>query len=127
MNHSLNSNSQTDVVYLDFKKAFDSVSHNELLFKLWSFGITGNLWKWLQAYLTNCVQCVSVNNSVSNVLPVVSRVPQGSILGPIMFWVFVNDLPAAVTSSLVLLFSDDAKCFNLRYQTAFLSNKTSIT
>ena len=111
VNHSLNSNSQTDVVYLDFKKAFDSVSHNELLFKLWSFGITGNLWKWLQAYLTNRVQCVSVNNSVSDVLPVVSGVPQGSILGPIMFLVFVNDLPAAVTSSLVLLFADDAKCF----------------
>ena len=104
-------NSQTDVVYLDFKKAFDSVSHNELLFKLWSFGITGNLWKWLQAYFSNRVQCVSVNNSVSDVLPVVSGVPQGSILGPIMFLVFVNDLPAAVTSSLVLLFADDAKCF----------------
>ena len=70
--------------------------------------------------------CVSVNNSVSDVLPVVSGVPQGSILGPIMFLVFVNDLPAAVTSSLVLLLADDAKCFK-RYQTAFLPNKTSIT
>ena len=58
---SLNTNSQIDAVYLDFKKAFGSVAHNELLFKLWSFGITGNLWMWLQAYLTNRVQCVSVN------------------------------------------------------------------
>ena len=108
---SLNTNSQTDVLYLDFKKAFDSVAYNKLFFKLWSFGIIGNLWKWLQAYLTNRVQQVSVNNAVSDVLPVVSGVPQGSILGPILFLVFVNDIPAAMTSSLVLLlFADDAKC-----------------
>ena len=49
-NSSLNS-SQTDLIYLDFKKAFDAVAHNELLFKLWHFGITGNTWKWLHAYL----------------------------------------------------------------------------
>ena len=64
VNLSLNTNSQTDAVYLDFKKAFDSVAHNELLFKLWSFGITGSLWKWLQVYLTNRGQCASVNNTV---------------------------------------------------------------
>ena len=110
VNDSFNSNSQTDVLYLDFKKAFDSVAHNELLFKLWSFGVTGNLWKWFQAYLTNRVQCVSVNNAVSDALPVVSGVPQGSILGPILFLVFVNDIPATLTSSLILLFADDAKC-----------------
>ena len=74
------------------------------------FGITGNLWKWLQAYLTNRVQRVSVNNAVSDVVPVVSGVPQGSILDPILFLVFVNDILAAMTSSLVLFFADDAKC-----------------
>ena len=118
VNDSLNSNSQADVLYLDFKKAFDSVAHNELLFKLWSFGITGNLWRWLQAYLSNRVQQVSVNNTVSDVLPVVSGVPQGSILGPILFLVFVNDIPAAVSSSLVLLFADDAKCIKSVSQTS---------
>ena len=74
----LTSSSQTDVVYLDFKKAFDSVAHNELLLK---FGICGSLWLWTQAYLTNRLQYVAVGQSLSSALPVLSGVPQGSILG----------------------------------------------
>ena len=70
------SNLQTDT---DFKKAFDRVPHNELLYKLWSIGITGNTWRWLQAYLNQRAQCVSINNNVSSYLPVLSGVPQGSI------------------------------------------------
>ena len=72
--NSLNTGSQADVIYLDFKKAFDSVAHNELLLKLGSIGITDSLWLWLCAYLTNRLQCVSINGSVSDVLPVISGV-----------------------------------------------------
>ena len=108
--NSLNTGSQADVIYLDFKKAFDSVAHNELLLKLWSFGITDSLWLWLRAYLTNRLQCVSINGSISDVLPVISGVPQGSILGPLLFLIFVNDLSELVSSSMVLLFADDTKC-----------------
>ena len=107
---SSTSNSHADVVYLDFKKAFDSVSHNELLVKLWSFGITGNMWKWFKAYLSCRSQQVSLSRCVSDPLPVISGVPQGSILGPLLFLIFVNDIPSFVDYSLIFLFADDAKC-----------------
>ena len=84
-NTLLSSASQTDVIYLDFKKAFDSVAHNELLCKLWKFGITGDLWLWVRAYLSNRVQYVSIDHSTSPTLPVISGVPQGSILAQFSF------------------------------------------
>ena len=108
---SLTAHSQTDVIYLDFKKAFDSVSHNELLVKLWSFGITGNLWKWFQSYLSCRSQRVILNHCLSDPLPVLSGVPQGSILGPLLFLIFVNDLTDPVKHSNMFLYADDTKCF----------------
>ena len=104
---AVNSNSQADVLYLYFKKAFDTVSHNELLLKLWTIAITGNTWRFLRCYLNERVQCVSINNSVSNPLPVVSGVPQGSILGPLLFLIFVNDLSDSISSSVC---SQDCRC-----------------
>ena len=67
---------QTDIIYFDFRKAFDSVPHNELLLKLWLFDITGNLWFWFKAYLTSRKQLVSVNHCFSTTLPVLSGVPR---------------------------------------------------
>ena len=78
-------------------------------------GITVNLWKWFECYLTNRIQHVSVNNYLSTPLPVISGVPQGSIMGPLLFLIYINDLPPAVTSSEVQLFADDAKCYKTVY------------
>ena len=62
----ITSKDEVDVVHIDFRKAFDSVLHNQLLVKLWNIGITGTLWKWFKSYLCNRVQCVSINNCLSN-------------------------------------------------------------
>ena len=98
---------EIDTIYIDFRKAFDSVPHNELLVKLWNIGM---LWNWLNSYLSNKPQCVSVENRLSVCLPLISGVPRGSILGPSLFLIFINDLPSTIISQL-LEFADDTKCF----------------
>ena len=103
---------QVDTLYLDFSKAFDKVNHKLLLTKLQRFDITGNLLRWLNDYLTDRKQRVTVLGETSQALPVLSGVPQGSILGPLLFLIYVNDLPASVSTKFTTaLFANDTKCY----------------
>ena len=93
IHHSIEDKKASDVILLDFKKAFDSVSHAELLYKLWVIGITGPLymWYWFRASSADHSHYVYINGSSSDCLPVHSGVPQGSILGPLSFLFYIND------------------------------------
>ena len=105
-----------DVIYTDFSKAFDSVPHQRLLKKLENLGIIGNTLGWIEEFLSNRVQRVRIESKFSSWEKVTSGIPQGSVLGPILFVVFINDMPNVV-DSLCQLFADDAKLFrnvNLR-------------
>ena len=104
-------NSPIDVVYLDFKKAFDYVPHRRLIYKLCSYGVAGKLLSWIEPFLSDRSQLVSLGGCHSSLVSVSSGVPQGSVLGPILFLLYVNDLPEVV-NGLVKLFTDDTKLFH---------------
>ena len=109
---ALDDKDSIDIAYIDFKKAFDSVSHLKLLSKLKSFGINKFLFSWIRAFLFGQTQSVKVNSVVSNSVQVTSGVPQGSVLGPTLFLIFINDLVDVIQHSEILLFADDLKIFN---------------
>ena len=99
-----------DVIYFDFMKAFDKVSHGRLLLKLRAYGIDGSLHAWIRAFLSDRRQRVTVNEANSSWEAVTSGVPQGSVLGPLLFVIFIDDMPEVVDQdSLLIMYADDAK------------------
>ena len=108
---ALNNSSRIDVVYFDFAKAFDSVNHDIILHKLKNkYGIDGTLLQFIKAYLQDRKQQVLINGSISNPLTVHSGVPQGSILGPLLFVLFIDDMISEVSQGTdIALYADDTK------------------
>ena len=98
-------------VFLDISKAFDKMWHDGLIFKLMQNGISGNLLKLFENYLNNRKQCVVLNGSCSDYSTIESGVPQGSVLGPLLFLIYINDLERNIKSN-INLFADDTMLFS---------------
>ena len=108
----LNSHLYTDIVYIDFSKAFDSIVSSKLLLKLEFYGITGALLNWIKAFLSSRIQSVVMDRFFSPVAAVSSGVPQGSVLGPVLFILYINDIGSVCSGDTTMqLFADDAKLY----------------
>lgn len=94
-------------VFVDLKKAFDSLDHNHLLRKLMGYGIRGIAHSWIKSFLTNRKQIVSIDNFNSNVTDICYGVPQGSVLGPKLFLLYINDMFETINRSKLIVFADD--------------------
>ena len=95
------------VVFLDLKKAFDTVDHEILLSKLSNYGIYGNAHQWFKSYLENRTQMCSINGSLSQSCLLSCGVPQGTILGPLLFLLYINDLPNCLSNCQPRMYVDD--------------------
>ena len=110
-------------IFIDLQKAFDTVNHKILLSKLEHYGVRGCALEWFRSYLSDRKQYVSVNGSNSNLLSIACGVPQGSVLGPLLFLIYINDLPSSSKKLNFYLFADDT---NIYCESSDLSNLIKI-
>ena len=101
----------TDSIFFDFTNTFDKVPHQPLIQNLQEYGITGNILKWIESFLTSRTFQVRLGFTASNPLEIRSGVPQGSVLGSLLFMIYINDLPHDIINQ-SLLYADDLKIWN---------------
>ena len=111
--NTLNNKGQTDIIFLDFRKAFDKISHKFILSKLHYYGITLS---WIGAFLSNRTQTTVVNGVHSSYVDITSGVPQGSVIEPMLFLLYINDINNAITSQIKLFADDSVQYRNIRNQ-----------
>uniref|UniRef100_A0A914NU80 Reverse transcriptase domain-containing protein n=1 Tax=Meloidogyne incognita TaxID=6306 RepID=A0A914NU80_MELIC len=105
-------NKSIDIVYIDFAKAFDSVPINRILYKLKSIGIAGKIYTFIKNFLENRTFRVKIENTLSDSYPTLSGVPQGSVLGPLLFLIYINDLPKYLHEGIhIKIYADDVKLY----------------
>ena len=105
---AIDAGKEIDIIYMDYRKAFDTVPHKRLMEKVKAYGFTDTIVDWLEDFLTERKQKVLIKGHCSEEKQIKSGIPQGSVLGPFLFLIFINDLPEIVTS-FVYLFADDNK------------------
>ena len=99
----------TDSIYLDYTKAFDKVDHALLIKKLQRYGIHSTIINWVESFLTNRSQQVVIDGHLSLAALIISGVPQGTVLGPILFLIFINDIASCIKDSTIRCFADDTR------------------
>ena len=108
---NINSGQMTGVAFIDLRKAFDTVNHEILIDKLRVIGASSITLKWFKSYLSNRIQRVSYNEVVSDALPISTGIPQGSILGPLLFLIFINDMPNVMKHGKISMYADDTTLY----------------
>lgn len=125
LHNALNNHKSIISIFIDFSKAFDTVDPNILVDKLQHYGIRGCVQKWFKSYLTGRSQFTSYNNSKSTIKPIQLGVPQGSILGPILFLLYINDICYASTALSTIQFADDSTLYMIGDNPTDLINRAN--
>ena len=127
INNALSAGKYVAGVFLDFRKAYDTVNHTILLKKMHAYGIRGNILDWFKSYLNKREQFTSINNTHSDKKNISCGIPQGSVLGPLLFLIYINDLPNVSKKLYLILFADDTSVFlegnNLNSLSTIINNE----